>query len=394
MWIKRTLESYLAQPHPQLRLFPVWLLLGPRQVGKSSLLRRLSEAGRTYVNLDDLEVRARAIDNPKLFLSALRGPVLIDEIQYAPSLLSEIKRRVDEGVEPGHVWLTGSQNFDVMHGVRESLAGRVAILNLLGLTDEEKGENQLHHSLLETGFPKLRGIDDESTRSLYLSSYFQTYIERDVRELLGVEKRREFEKFVRLCAFRTGQLVNYDDLARDTGVSPATAKSWLAVLEDSFVLRLVHPWSRSGSQRLIKTPKLYFLDAGIAAYLAGWRTVDQVSFGPQSGALLETHIFSEISKHIRNHLLDAQIFFWRNKDKKEVDFIVSRRGEHVAIEVKSAPPRARDLLSPRYLTEPDLKAFICVAPGAPNEEVPLSEDGWKLIGPGPRFYDLVLGFDR
>ncbi|MCY4313296.1 MAG: ATP-binding protein, partial [Gammaproteobacteria bacterium] len=220
-WISRTVEPIINTPAPQLQLFSVWLLLGPRQAGKSSLLNRCS-SGHSYVNLDDLAVRERANRDPVLFMKDLEPPFTIDEIQYAPQLMSPIKKLVDAGgLPPGAIRLTGSQNFQVMAGVSETLAGRVAILNLHGLSMEEKGAVRTEtpqayfEHLLETGFPKLHGVRDRSVRDLYLSSYLQTYVERDIRELSRIEKRREFETFVRLCALRTGQVINYQDLGRD-----------------------------------------------------------------------------------------------------------------------------------------------------------------------------------
>ena len=235
-------------------------------------------SGHRYVDLDDLDTRERANRDPALFVRELAPPFVIDEIQYAPRLLSPIKRLVDSGdLAPGSIRLTGSQNFQVMEGVTETLAGRVAILNLLGLSDEEKklpptlAPDKYFRKLVETGFPRLHGIEDGATRDLYLSSYVQTYIERDIRELLRIEKRREFETFVKLCALRTGQVVNYHDLARDTGVSPATVKDWLSLLEDGFLIKLLSPYFTNRTRRMTKSPKLYFLDAGLAAWLGGWR---------------------------------------------------------------------------------------------------------------------------
>ena len=196
MWFRRTYEQILRRPTEALRLFPVWLFLGPRQVGKSSLLRRCAEPDRQIVNLDDLATRGRAHRDPALFAADLRLPLLIDEIQYAPALLSAIKQLADRPTAPpGAIWLTGSQSFDVMHGVQESLAGRVAVLNLFGFSDEEKGSppttpKEAFERIWSTSFPKLQGVSGTDAVDLYLSSYLQTYIERDVRELLGIQKRR------------------------------------------------------------------------------------------------------------------------------------------------------------------------------------------------------------
>ncbi len=317
-------------------------------MGKTSLLRHCAKEGRQFISLDDLSTRVRARQDPALFCREIQAPVLIDEIQYAPELLSALKVIADaDPTRPGAVWLTGSQNFSVMKGVQESLAGRVGIVNLLGLSDGEKKiqrtPQSVFESILETGFPKLRGVGEDEGRSLYLSSYLQTYVERDVCELLGIQKRREFEVFLKLCALRTAQVVNYDDLASNAGVSPSTAKEWLSLLEDSFLVKLVHPHHGNKSKRLIKSPKLYFLDAGLAAYLAGWHDTEMARLGPMSGALLETHVCSEIMKFHANRAQPAQIHFWRTRDGEEIDFLVESGGRVTPLEVKQGAPNARKL---------------------------------------------------
>ena len=382
-WIGRTLEPVLDGPAEQLRLFPVWLLLGPRQVGKSSLLHRCSK-GHAFINLDDLEVRERANRDPVLFLRDLDPPFVIDEIQYAPQLLSPIKRLVDSReLEPGAIRLTGSQNFRVMQGVTETLAGRVAILNLLGLGDEEKGPGSevspesYFCSLLETGFPRLHGVPAGASRDLYLSSYVQTYIERDVRELLRIGKRREFETFVRLAALRTAQMVNLQDLARDAGISPATAREWLSVLEDSFLIRLVPPWFTNRTRRMTKSPKLYFLDAGLAAWLSGWRNVEQARLGPMGGALFETHVFSEILRRFRHRAREVEIHFWRTRDGQEIDFLVEHAGSVWPVEVKLGSPRYERLPPLTRIAEPNWRSGQVVSLAAPAEPARLRDD-WTL----------------
>lgn len=356
-WIGRTLEDLLTAPAPALRLFPVWLLLGPRQVGKSSLLKRCAGA-RRFVDLDHLDVRARANQDPELFMRGLEAPLLIDEIQYAPQLLSPIKRLADRNPGPGAIWLTGSQNFSVMEGVKETLAGRVAIINLFGLADEEKRSHPRSPSayfekIVETTFPKLYGVPDADARGLYLSSYVQTYIERDVRELLRIEKRREFEIFLKMCALRTAQVVNYDDIARDAGISSATAKNWLSLLEDSFLIKLVPPYHTNRTKRLIKSPKLYFLDMGLCAHLAGWRDSEALRLGPLGGAAFETHVFGEILRRLRHRLQDVDIHFWRTRDGQEIDFLVEAAGRCFPIEVKMGRPKPRDLVPLAPIRDPD-----------------------------------------
>ena len=385
-WIERTFQSVLTAPADQLRLFPVWLLLGPRQVGKSSLLHRCA-SGHAYVDLDDLTTRERANRDPALFVRELRPPFTIDEIQYAPRLLSPIKQLVDAGdLTPGAIRLTGSQSFQVMQGVTETLAGRVAILNLLGLSDEEKRlppvlpPDDYFRRLLETGFPRLHGIEDRATRDLYLSSYMQTYIERDIRELLRIEKRREFETFVKLCALRTGQLVNYHDLARDANVSPATAKDWLSVLEDGFLIRLLSPWFTNRTRRMTKGPKLYFLDAGLAAWLGGWRSPQEARLGPMGGALFETHVLTGILKRFRHRAREVRVHFWRTRDGQEIDFLVESDGKTFPVEVKLGSPRYTTLPRLDRIGEPGWQVGQVVSLVAEAEPVRL-DDGWTLCSP-------------
>lgn len=379
------MEPLLAPPAPALRLFPVWLLLGPRQIGKSSLLKRCSSR-RTVIDLDDLDTRARANQDPELFMRGLEPPILIDEIQYAPKLLSPIKRLADRNPGPGAVWLTGSQNFSVMEGVTETLAGRVAIFNLFGLSDEEKGPvgpgpTRYFQRIAETGFPRLLGVSDAAARELYLSSYVQTYVERDVRELLRIEKRREFEVFLKMCALRTAQVVNHESLARDAGVSSATVKGWLSLLEESFLIRLVQPYHSNRTKRLIKSPKLYFLDMGLAAHLAGWRDPETMRLGPMGGAAFETHIFGCILRRFRHRLREVDIHFWRTRDGQEIDFLVEFADRCFPVEVKMGRCESKDLPRLSSMRERHWAAGQVVSLSAPEGRRALTAE-WDLVSPG------------
>lgn len=399
-WITRTIERILTDSAPQLRLFPVWLILGPRQIGKSSTLLRCSSSDRQYVNLDDLQTRTRATHDPQLFFSSLKAPLLLDEIQYAPQLLSPIKQLADSGVPPGSVWLTGSQNFEVMAGVHESLAGRVGILNLFGLSDEEAGLStdvsppEYFERMIRSTFPKLHDVKDLPARQLYLSSYLQTYIERDVRELLGIQKRREFEIFLKVCALRTGQVINLDGIARDVGVSSVTIKDWLSLLEDSFLIKLVRPYFSNRSKRLTKNPKLYFLDMGLAAFLAGWHDPEMLRLGPMGGAAFETQIFGNILRYFRHRALEVEISFWRTRDGQEIDFLVEAGGKVYPIEVKQGMPSplALPALDPiREANWSDGTVISLVGPTVdPEGAVPLST-GWNLRGPGAAALARIFG---
>lgn len=265
------------------------------------------------------------------------------------SRVMSVKRLADRPTTPpGAIWLTGSQSFEVMQGVRESLAGRVAVLNLFGLSDEEKGSppttpKEAFERIWSTSFPKLQGVSGTDAVDLYLSSYLQTYIERDVRELLGIQKRREFEIFVRMCALRTGQVLNTVEIARDSGISPNTAKEWISLLEDSFLIRLVHPHHSNRTLRMIKSPKLYFLDAGLAAWLAGWRDPETLRLSPMAGAIYETQVFGELLRHDRHRAREVDITYWRTRDGEEIDFLVESAGRICPIDVKMGTPDARGL---------------------------------------------------
>lgn len=386
IWIKRDIEEIIQPKSQSLRLFPVWLLLGPRQVGKSSLLKHCAERTRHYVNLDDLQIRERANQDPILFMRDLTLPLIIDEIQYAPELLSGIKMLADSGVPPGSIWLTGSQNFEVMSGVQESLAGRVAILNLLGLSDHEKSVSfdrpkNYFEAILQSSFPKLADVTDPSSRTLYLNSYVQTYIERDVRELLGIQKRRQFEIFVKMAALRTGQVVNYEDLSRDVGVSSLTIKEWLGVLESSFIIKLVHPFHTNKTKRLIKSPKLYFLDMGLAAHLAGWRDSEMLRLGPMAGAAFETHILGQIIRHFHHRGEEVLLHFWRTRDGEEIDFLVETQGWIHPIEVKMGTPDRASLLRLEKIAEAKWQSGKVISLAAQGSTpVPWSET-WQLMSP-------------
>lgn len=389
MWIHRELEHLLAPPGGRSRLtgFPVWLLLGPRQVGKSALLRRLGGIARQYIDLDDLETRNRATRDPVLFARDLQPPLAIDEIQYAPELLSAVKVLADRKPGTGAIWLTGSQSFEVMKGVQESLAGRVAILNLFGLTSVEKGvvaasPRAYQEHMFRSGFPALYTDVPLEGRSLYLSSYTKTYVERDVRELLGVQKRREFELFLKLIALRNAQLVNYDALARDAGISPVTAKDWLGLLEDSFLLRIVRPLWSNPSKRLVKSPKIYFLDTGLAAFLAGWSSAEALFHGPMGGAFFEAHVFSELYRYHAHRGIPCEFHFWRTRDGREVDFVLSSELGTEAIEVKMSIPDPRELVPTDALAEFGVRRHTVLALAATPSDQPVSlGSDWQLRSP-------------
>jgi predicted AAA+ superfamily ATPase len=391
-WIERTLESVFADKNSPIKSFPIILLIGPRQIGKSSLLKKFGHS-YNYITFDDMGVRTRALENPELFLKELKTPLILDEIQYAPQILHHLKIMVDQGLPPKSIFLTGSQNFQVMKGVQESLAGRVAVINLFGLSDVEKklleiSPIEYFENIFESSFPKLYQVKDTDERALYLSSYLQTYVERDVRELLGLQKRREFEIFLKICALRTGQIINYEQMAKDAHISPAIAKDWLSVLEDSFLIKIVHPFQSNKTKRLIKSPKLYFLDMGLAAYLSGWKTAEQLYLGPQNGAAFETHIFSNLLKKYRHAGREVEISFWRTKDQAEVDFIIETSRATYPVEVKLGMPAARDICDFHKVAEANWEEGKIISLSADPAPVYLKEN-WKLYSPNS-FYELIM----
>jgi hypothetical protein len=344
MYYNRTIEPFLNQIDKQ---FPSLLICGPRQVGKTTVLQHISQPGRTYLTLDDPLLASLAQTEPALFLERFKAPLLIDEIQYAPELLPYIKIQIDRTQEKNAFWLTGSQQFHLMKGVSESLAGRVAIVNLLGLSLKEqqnkadiavpflpidsqlkfRASNSIPLSLSEVyqiiwrgSFPavSVAAID----RDTFYGSYVQTYLQRDIRDLANVDDIHVFFKFLRATAARTGQLINMSDIARDAGISPMTARHWLSVLEASGIIFLLEPYSNNLTTRLIKSPKLYFLDTGLCAYLTEWSSPETLEAGAMSGAILETFIFTEILKSYWHNGKKAPLYFYRDKDGKEIDLLI------------------------------------------------------------------------
>lgn len=345
--------------------FPVILLTGPRQVGKTTLLGAIAEPSRNYVTLDDLEQRYLAQSDPKLFLQRHRPPIIIDEIQYAPELFSVIKMMVDKDKTVGQFWLTGSQKFHLMQGVTESLAGRVAVLDLLGLSQSEIQERQqlpflptqawleqarktaqdmplmqVFERIWRGSYPRV-ALDEAMPRDAFYNGYLQTYLQRDVRDLTQVGDERSFYLFIRAAAARTGQLLNYADLARDVDLDQKTVKSWLSILEASGIIYLLQPWHSNVTKRLIKTPKLYFLDTGLCAYLTQWSSPESLEAGAMAGAILETYMVSEIMKSYWHNGLNPALYFYRDKEKREIDLLIEQDNQLYPIEFKKSASPSR-----------------------------------------------------
>ena len=364
MIIPRTLSQSLltASNH-----FPVLLVTGARQVGKTTLLKSLRETiheERHYVTLDDLDDRALAKNDPTLFLQRYKPPLIIDEVQYAPELFSAIKVIVDQRAENGLFWLTGSQKFHLMHNISETLAGRVAIIDMLGLSQAElegRGVDSapflptehwiesarktaqpcdlqsIYHKIWRGSFPALWKQEppfDSAVRDLFYNAYIQTYIQRDVRDLTQVGDALTFRTYLQTIAARTGQLINYADIARDVGIDSKTAKSWMSILETSGLVYLLHPYHNNVTKRLIKTPKVYFLDTGLCSYLTHWTTPETLEAGAMSGAILETYIFTEILKSYWHHGRQLPCYFYRDADQKEVDLLIEQNNQLYPAEYK------------------------------------------------------------
>lgn len=367
MYVSRTLETFIRGPAAP---FPVLLVTGARQVGKTTLLLHLSRNQRTYVSLDDPLVLSLARDDPPLFLQRYPPPVLIDEIQYAPQLLPYLKMAVDGNQAPGLFWLTGSQQFHLMKGVSESLAGRVGEVHLLGLSRREmtgQGSEgapflpvpdtirrrfgtgaklplkELYRLIWRGAFPAV-ALSHEVDRDLFYSSYVQTYLQRDVRDLARVGDEMAFLRFLRAAAARTGQLLNLTDLSRDVHIAVNTAKTWLSILQASGVAYLLEPYHTNLTSRLVKTPKLYFLDTGLCAYLTEWSSPETLEAGAMSGAILETWILAELLKGYLHNGRRAPFYYYRDKDRKEIDLLIVEDGTIYPLEFKkTASPNKDDV---------------------------------------------------
>jgi predicted AAA+ superfamily ATPase len=358
-YIKRTLEEVLQRA---VREFPAVVLTGPRQSGKTTLLKHLFAEKYRYVSLELPDVRAAAAADPRGFIDMYAPPVIFDEVQYAPNLLPYIKEKVDaERDQPGQFLLSGSQNLLLAEGITESLAGRAAMLRLLPLSRREaEGRPQaplpweskekftgnelfsyreLWMSFLRGGYPELLANPQRDIH-LWHASYVQTYLERDVRTLRQVGDLTQFQHFLRALAARSAQLLKLAELARDLGVAVNTAKAWLSVLEATYQVIVLRPYLANIGKRLVKTPKIYFTDVGTLCYLAGLRDPDHAASGPMGGAIFETAVLSEVVKTLVHRGLEPQVYFWRTTAGTEVDIVVESDGKLVPIEVKlSATPR-------------------------------------------------------
>jgi uncharacterized protein len=323
--------------------FPVLAITGPRQSGKTTLARALF-AGKPYVSLENPEEHEFALIDPKRFLSRFPHGAVLDEVQRSPALLSWLQQRVDENKRMGEFVLTGSAQFDLMAGITQSLAGRVGRAELLPLSGAELGAAllpaRMETALLKGGYPSLYerplAVDD------WAPNYVATYLERDVRQLLGVRDLSLFQRFVRLCAARSGQLLNLTALGSDCGITSMTARQWMSVLESSYLVTLLQPYHVNFGKRLVKTPKLYFLDTGLMAWLLGIRDATSLASHAARGALFETWVVSELVKWRFNAGRPAELYFWRDNLGHEVDVVLETPEGLQAIEIKSGSTFASD----------------------------------------------------
>jgi len=347
--------------------FAAIVLTGPRQSGKTTLLTSEFSSTHEYFNLENPDVRQRAMSDPIGFLDNIKAPVILDEIQYAPILLPYIKEKIDKHRSPGRWLITGSQNFALMRGVTESLAGRAAILTLLPLSIAErsgKGTTSLNtHELLSQKTPVLTNkisdiaklihsggypeplVNKSLSYQIWASSYIKTYLERDVRDLKNIGDLLQFQLFLRSCAIRTGQILDLSDIARDIGVSFTTAKTWLSILVASYQVVLLSPYFNNLGKRLIKRPKIYFLDTGLAANLMGLHTAEAVSQSPQFGALVETLVVTDFYKRAYNHLEDPSLYYLRTRDDLEIDLVIEDNQKIYLLEIKSS-----STITPNHIT--------------------------------------------
>ena len=359
MYITRNIEQTINRISNQ---FKVLLLTGARQVGKTTLLKHLAQnSNRTYVTLDDLAVRSLALSDPALFLQRYTPPLLIDEIQYAPQLLSYIKMYADNGAKNGDIWLTGSQRLPLMQGVTESLAGRVGIIDLQGLsaneingtdnTDPFRPEvgalfNRMNHAkkqslkeiyklIWQGSMPAMYNGGEQDWQSYY-ASYVQTFLQRDVMKLLQINDEMVFFRFLCAAAGQTGKMINYAELAKAAEISAPTAKQWIKTLEAAGIIYLLQPFMPPGAKYIVKAPKLYFFDTGLAAYLTRWLNADALEAGAASSEFFETWVVTEIYKSYANKGIVSPLYYLRNFNGKEIELIIWQNGTAYPIAVKKS----------------------------------------------------------
>jgi len=379
MYIPRNISKIIIEAAEQ---FPVVFLTGPRQSGKTTLLRHIFPSYK-YVNLEDPEMRQWAITQPRDFLKNNTWPVIIDEAQYAPELFSYIQVNTDQYNETGMYLLSGSQNFLLMEKISQSLAGRSAILTLLPfsfreLTEKNTGEDT-NEIILRGFFPRL--FQTVTDVSLFYNSYLNTYVERDVRQLANIGNMNDFIRFMKLCAGRCSQLLNISSLATESGVAYNTCKAWLSYLSTGYIIQLLQPYYRNFNKKIVKSPKLYFTDTGLLTHLLGITSSNTLAVHPLRGAVFENLIYCEILKNTVNLGNKYNIWFWRDNHGTEIDYLLETGPDITAIEVKSASN-----FHDEYLTNiikfrkynPEVKRMYLVYDGAiEREKNNIKIQNWK-----------------
>ena len=400
IYIHRTIEYKIREFNT---FFKVVLVTGARQVGKTTLLEHLSKSEknkRTYVSLDNPVIRTLAQEDPILFFQTYPLPVLIDEVQYAPQLFPIIKSLVDASDERGQVWLTGPQQYKLMKNVEESLAGRVGITNLYSLTKNEKDNvvfdspldfslssllerkkkvesnsiSNIFNHIWSGGMPQVLETGSQMLREAYLNSYIETYFIRDVRELYGVVETQKFSKFVRVCAALSTEQINYKTLAETTGIAQATAKEWLDILVGLGIIYLLKPFANNELKRLAKTPKMYFCDTGLCAYLSMWLTKEALMHGAVSGRYFENYVVMELVKNYSYSEQQVNFTYFRDSNKKEIDLFIEMGQTIHPLEIKlSAMPKKAEVRKFEILDKISLArgngGIICMT----DEVIPIDE---------------------
>jgi len=352
----RVLEKVLRKA---IKTFPAVVVTGPRQSGKTTLFNMLFSKTHTFINLENPDIRIRAREDPNGFLSQHKPPLVIDEIQYVPELLSYIKTKIDENRKPGRWLITGSQNFALMQNITQSLAGRTAILFLLPFSLSERIDNaknaqnismllknlninthcdkksSLKEVLLRGFYPEI-SVNRKVNRNLWCSSYITTYLERDIRNLSNIGDLNQFERFLISCAVRTGQILNISEVARDIGISVPTAKRWLSLLETGHQIYLLYPYYRNIGKRIVKSPKIYFIDTALCSYLLGYNDEKTLFYGPNFGNIFETMVISDFLKRFYHFGEKPSMYYLHSRDGLEIDLVIEQRGELHLFEIKSS----------------------------------------------------------
>ncbi len=340
-FIPRTAQKTLKELATK---FPALVVTGPRQSGKTEITKKVFP-DKPYVSLEDIDTRNFAIDDPRGFLNQYKGGAIFDEVQRAPDLFSYLQGFIDKNKKSGQYILTGSQQFGLMSGITQSLAGRVAKISLLPFSyselQEEGREPKTVEELLFKGlYPPI--YDHNYSPETWFNNYIDTYVERDVRQLINVRDLSNFQRFLSMCAARTGQLLNLSSLANDCGITHSTAKAWISVLEASYIVHLLQPHHKNFNKRLIKAPKLYFYDVGLATRLLGIEDAGQLGTHSMRGALFETWVVSELLKYRYNQGKRSNLYFWRDKTGNEIDILLEQGEKLFPIEIKSGQTVTKD----------------------------------------------------